>query len=77
MDVNVCCMVVDVFQIWQWDDYEVVNNYLDVKDLSDDKCYIEKNVLLLVVWVIKVFNEFVLMCCMVDVEFEWVYCCLL
>jgi len=48
MDENVLAFNRAVPQIWQWDDHEVVNNWSDSKDLTNDDRYTEKNVPLLV-----------------------------
>lgn len=48
LDENVRAFNADVPQIWQWDDHEVVNNWSDAKDLSNDDRYTEKNVPLLI-----------------------------
>lgn len=45
-------------QIWQWDDHEVVNNWSDSKDLSEDDRYVEKNVPLLIARGAKAFLEY-------------------
>lgn len=47
-DVNVCLFNVVVFQIVQWDDYEMINNWY-LGEVFDDLCYMEKQVLFLVV----------------------------
>ncbi len=48
LDENVRAFNAEVPQIWQWDDHEVVNNWSDSKDLTDDDRYTEKNVPLLI-----------------------------
>ena len=48
LDENVRAFNSEVSQIWQWDDHEVVNNWSDSKDLTDDDRYTEKNVQLLI-----------------------------
>ena len=73
MDANVRRMAADVPQIWQWDDHEVVNNYSDSKDLSDDKRYTEKNVPLLVARATKAFHEYAPIRRTADVESERIY----
>ena len=73
MDANVRRMAADVPQIWQWDDHEVVNNYSDSKDLSDDDRYKEKNVPLLVARATKAFHEYAPIRRTTDVESERVY----
>lgn len=73
MDANVRRMAADVPQIWQWDDHEVVNNYSDSKDLSDDSRYTEKNVPLLVARATKAFHEYAPMRRTADVESERIY----
>jgi alkaline phosphatase D len=47
LDENVRRFNAEVPQIWQWDDHEVVNNWSDSLDLSDDDRFTEKNVPLL------------------------------
>ncbi|MBX2849266.1 MAG: alkaline phosphatase D family protein [Acidiferrobacterales bacterium] len=47
LDENVLAFNAKVPQIWQWDDHEVVNNWSDSKDLSDDDRYSVKDVGLL------------------------------
>ncbi|QCB44608.1 alkaline phosphatase D family protein [Hydrogenophaga sp. PAMC20947] len=73
MDANVRRMAADVPQIWQWDDHEVVNNYSDSKDLSDDNRYTEKNVPLLVARATKAFHEYAPIRRTADVESERIY----
>lgn len=73
MDANIRRMGADVPQIWQWDDHEVVNNYSDSKDLSDDKRFTEKNVPLLVARATKSFLEYAPMRRTADVENERIY----
>jgi alkaline phosphatase D len=73
MDANVRRMAAEVPQIWQWDDHEVVNNYSDSKDLSDDKRYQEKNVPLLVARATRAFHEYAPLRRTADVEVERVY----
>ena len=72
-DTNVRRMAAEVPQIWQWDDHEVVNNYSDAKDLSEDKRYTEKNVPLLVARGTVAFNEYAPMRRTADVESERIY----
>ncbi len=48
LDDSVRAFNAEVPQIWLWDDHEVVNNWSDSKDLSDDDRYTEKNVPLLI-----------------------------
>ena len=48
LDENVRRFNAQVPQIWQWDDHEVVNNWSDSKDLTNDTRYTEKNVPLLI-----------------------------
>lgn len=48
LDEHVRAFNAEVPQIWQWDDHEVVNNWSDSKDLSNDDRYTEKNVPLLI-----------------------------
>ena len=73
MDANVRRMAADVPQIWQWDDHEVVNNYSDAKDLSDDSRYKEKNVPLLVARATQAFHEYAPIRRTADVESERIY----
>jgi alkaline phosphatase D len=73
MDANVRRMAADVPQIWQWDDHEVVNNYSDSKDLSDDDRYKEKNVPLLVARATRAFHEYAPIRRTGDVESERIY----
>lgn len=58
MDANLRRMAADVPQIWQWDDHEVMNNYSDSKDVSQDARYSEKNIPLMVARATKAFHEF-------------------
>ncbi len=58
MDENVRRLSAEVPQIWQWDDHEVVNNWSDSKDLSNDKRFTEKNVQLLVARASRAFLEY-------------------
>jgi len=44
LDDNVRAFNANIAQVWQWDDHEVVNNWSDSKDLSDDERYTEKNI---------------------------------
>ena len=44
MDDNVRRFAAEVPQLWQWDDHEVLNNWSDAKDLSQDSRYTEKNI---------------------------------
>lgn len=48
----------EVPQIWQWDDHEVVNNWSDSKDLSEDTRYTEKRVQTLVANATKAFLDY-------------------
>jgi alkaline phosphatase D len=58
LDENVRRFNVEVPQIWQWDDHEVVNNWSDSKDLTDDPRYTEKNVPLLIAYGSRAFLEY-------------------
>ena len=58
LDENVRRFNAEVPQIWQWDDHDVMNNWSDAKDLSDDKRYTEKNVPLLVARGGRAFREY-------------------
>jgi alkaline phosphatase D len=73
MDANIRRMGADVPQIWQWDDHEVMNNYSDAKDLSDDKRYTEKNIPLMVARATKSFLEYAPIRRTADVESERIY----
>lgn len=44
LDDNVRRFSADVPQLWQWDDHEVMNNWSDSKDLSNDRNYTEKSI---------------------------------
>ena len=44
--------------IAQWDDHEVVNNWSDAKDLSNDARYTEKNIPTLIARATKAFHEY-------------------
>jgi alkaline phosphatase D len=58
LDENVRRFNAEIPQIWQWDDHEVVNNWSDSKDLSDDARYTEKNVPLLIARGSRAFLEY-------------------
>jgi alkaline phosphatase D len=58
LDENVRRFNAEVPQIWQWDDHEVVNNWSDSKDLTDDPRYTEKNVPLLIARGSRAFLEY-------------------
>lgn len=58
LDHNVRDFNASTAQIWQWDDHEVVNNWSDSKDLSEDDRYTEKNVPLLIARGAKAFLEY-------------------
>ena len=73
MDSNLRRMASEIPQIWQWDDHEVMNNYSDSKDVSDDKRYTEKNIPLMVARATKAFHEFAPMREFGGVEAERVY----
>ncbi len=73
LDENVRAFNAQVPQIWQWDDHEVVNNWSDAKDLSDDDRYTEKNVPLLVARGAAAFMEYAPMRPFSAVEQDRVY----
>jgi alkaline phosphatase D len=58
LDENVRRFNAEVPQIWQWDDHEVVNNWSDSKDLTEDPRYTEKNVPLLIARGSRAFLEY-------------------
>ena len=58
MDENVRRFNAEVPQIWQWDDHEVVNNWSDSKDLTNDDRYTEKNIPTLIAHGSKAFMEY-------------------
>ena len=58
LDTNLRRFNAEVPQILQWDDHEVVNNWSDSKDLSNDSRYTEKDVPLLVARASKAFHEY-------------------
>ncbi|MPV85818.1 alkaline phosphatase D family protein [Ostreibacterium oceani] len=58
MDKNVQAFNAEVPQIWQWDDHEVVNNWSDAKDLSNDTRYQVKDVPLLTARAAAAFHEY-------------------
>jgi alkaline phosphatase D len=58
LDDNVRRFSAEVPQIWQWDDHDVINNWSDAKDLSDDSRYREKSVPLLVARGGRAFREY-------------------
>ena len=58
MDENLRRFNAEVPQIWQWDDHDVMNNWSDSKDLSDDTRYTEKNVPLLIARGGRAFREY-------------------
>ncbi len=57
MDRHVQAMNAAVPTFFQWDDHEVVNNWSDAKDLSDDDRYTEKSVRLLAARAGRAFHE--------------------
>jgi alkaline phosphatase D len=73
MDINLRRMACEVPQIWQWDDHEVMNNYSDAKDVSEDSRYTEKNIPLMVARATKAFHEFAPMREFGNTEAERVY----
>lgn len=58
LDENLRRFNAEVPQIWQWDDHEVVNNWSDSKDLSQDSRYIVKDVPLLTARATQAFHEY-------------------
>jgi alkaline phosphatase D len=58
LDENLRRFNAEVPQIWQWDDHEVVNNWSDAKDLSQDARYTVKDVPLLIARATKAFHEY-------------------
>lgn len=58
LDENLRRFNAEVPQIWQWDDHEVVNNWSDSKDLSQDPRYTVKDVPLLTARAGKAFHEY-------------------
>jgi alkaline phosphatase D len=58
LDENLRRFNAEVPQIWQWDDHEVVNNWSDSKDLSQDSRYTVKDVPLLTARATKAFHEY-------------------
>lgn len=58
LDTNLRRFNAEVPQILQWDDHEVVNNWSDSKDLSNDSRYTVKDVPLLVARASKAFHEY-------------------
>ncbi|QSA97313.1 alkaline phosphatase [Methylococcus sp. EFPC2] len=58
LDENYRRFNAEVPQIWQWDDHEVVNNWSDAKDLSNDPRYTVKDVPLLVARASEAFREY-------------------
>jgi alkaline phosphatase D len=58
LDQNVRRFNAEVPQIWQWDDHEVVNNWSDSKDLTNDARYTEKNMPLLISRGTRAFLEY-------------------
>jgi alkaline phosphatase D len=48
----------EVPQVWQWDDHEVLNNWFDIKDLSQDSRYSEKSVRLLAAYATRAFLDY-------------------
>jgi alkaline phosphatase D len=58
LDKNVRAFNAQVPQIWQWDDHEVINNWSDSKDLTNDTRYTVKAVPLLTARAATAFNEY-------------------
>jgi alkaline phosphatase D len=58
LDENLRRFNAEVPQIWQWDDHEVVNNWSDSKDLSNDPRYTVKDVPLLVARATQAFHDY-------------------
>jgi alkaline phosphatase D len=57
MDDNMRRFGAEVPQVWQWDDHEVINNWSDSKDLTNDPRYTEKRVQTLVAHAGRAFLE--------------------
>ncbi|QWF71255.1 alkaline phosphatase D family protein [Methylomonas paludis] len=57
-DPNLRTFNAEVPQIWQWDDHEVVSNWSDTKDLSNDDRYQIKDIPLLVAHAATAFHEY-------------------
>lgn len=58
LDTNILAFNAEVPQIWQWDDHEVVNNWSDSKDLTNDTRYTIKDVKLLTARAAQAFREY-------------------
>ncbi|MFA5923863.1 MAG: alkaline phosphatase D family protein [Methylococcaceae bacterium] len=58
LDENLRRFNAEVPQTWQWDDHEVVNNWSDAKDLSQDSRYTVKDVPLLTARATQAFHEY-------------------
>jgi alkaline phosphatase D len=58
LDANVRAFNAEVPQIWQWDDHEVVNNWSNSKDLTNDARYTVKDVPLLAARAFTAFGEY-------------------
>ncbi|WGS87152.1 alkaline phosphatase D family protein [Methylomonas sp. UP202] len=58
LDANLRRFNAEVPQIWQWDDHEVVNNWSDAKDLSNDARYTIKDIPTLIAHATQAFHEY-------------------
>jgi alkaline phosphatase D len=58
LDANVLNFSAAIPQIWQWDDHEVMNNWSDSKDLSEDSRYTEKSIRVLAARARQAFLEY-------------------
>jgi alkaline phosphatase D len=58
LDENVRRFSAEVPQIWQWDDHEVLNNWSDAKDLTNDRNYTVKDVRLLAARALQGFLDY-------------------
>ena len=58
LDANLRRFNAEVPQVWQWDDHEVVDNWSDAKDLSNDPRYTVKDVPLLIGRATRAFQEY-------------------
>ncbi|MDD5412844.1 MAG: alkaline phosphatase D family protein [Methylobacter sp.] len=58
LDANLRRFNAEVPQIWQWDDHEVVNNWSDSKDLTNDSRYTVKDVPTLIARASRAFHEY-------------------
>ena len=58
LDEHVRRFSAEVPQVWQWDDHEVLNNWSDSKDLSQDPRYTERNIRVLAGRAAQAFREY-------------------